>query len=193
MDEVFKIFPLIHSLTTSRQALTVATKDVIKEFRDDGVIYLELRSTPKSTSEMSKREYVETVIDGILQSSRDSGIVVKLMLSVDRRQSIEESQETVDIAAADKSGVIVGIDLSGDPSVDGRNFIPVLQQARAAGLKVSVHLAEVLSGLKEVDQFLVFRPDRIGHGTYLHTDETFVEQVVSQRIPLGLKKIPLLD
>ncbi|KAK5964428.1 hypothetical protein GCK32_022472, partial [Trichostrongylus colubriformis] len=87
-----------------------------------------------------------------------------------------------------ESGVIVGIDLSGDPSVDGRHFIPVLQQARAAGLKVSVHLAEVLSGLKEVDEFLVFRPDRIGHGTYLHTDETFVVQVVSQRIPLGLKK-----
>ncbi|VDO65926.1 unnamed protein product [Haemonchus placei] len=174
-------------MTTSQEALVTATKDVIREFSNDGVVYLELRSTPKATTEMSKEEYVQAVIDGILQASRDNDIITRLLLSIDRRQTIEDAQKTVDIAVADKSGIIVGLELSGDPSVDGRKFIPVLQRARASGLKVSVHLAEVSNQLDEVDEFLAFRPDRIGHGTYLHTNEHFVDLVMEHRIPLGSK------
>ncbi|XGW08965.1 hypothetical protein V3C99_011350 [Haemonchus contortus] len=186
MNEVFKIFPLIHSLTTSQEALITATKDVIKESSDDGVVYLELRSTPKTTTEMSKEEYVQAVIDGILEASKDTDIITRLLLSIDRRQTLEDAQQTVDIAVADKSGLIVGLELSGDPSVDGRKFIPVLERARASGLKVSVHLAEVSNQLDEVDEFLAFRPDRIGHGTFLHTNEKFVNLVMKHRIPLEI-------
>ncbi|WKX95101.1 hypothetical protein Q1695_011954 [Nippostrongylus brasiliensis] len=186
MDEVFKIFPLIQSLTTTRGALITATLDVVKEFADDGVIYLELRSTPKSTTEMTKQEYVEALIEAILQSNNDGNIVTRLLLSIDRRQPVEDAVKTVDIATLDRSGMIVGVELSGDPSVDGRKFIPALQKARDAGFKVSVHLAEVDDQLEEVDEFLEFRPDRIGHGTFLHTEERFVDKVIKDRIPLEI-------
>ncbi|PIO71660.1 putative adenosine deaminase [Teladorsagia circumcincta] len=164
----------------------MATIDVIKEFSHDSVVYLELRSTPRATAEMSKKEYVEGIINGIQQASTDEKIVTRLLLSVDRRQSAEDAQETLDIAVADESGLIVGLELSGDPSVDGRKFIPLFRRARASGLKVSVHLAEVRSQLEEVDEILAFRPDRIGHGTYLHTNENFVKQVIEHRIPLEI-------
>ncbi|RCN45354.1 hypothetical protein ANCCAN_08655 [Ancylostoma caninum] len=99
---VFKIFPLIQSLTTSREAVKTATIDVIKEFADDGVIYLELRSTPRATSEMSKQAYIGALIEGIVQGSRDYGLVTRLLLSIDRRQSVEEAEHTVEMAAAER-------------------------------------------------------------------------------------------
>ncbi|EYC36590.1 hypothetical protein Y032_0879g2826 [Ancylostoma ceylanicum] len=186
MQEVFKIFPLIQSLTTSREAVKTATIDVVREFAEDGVVYLELRSTPRATSEMTKRAYIEALIDGIDEGSREHGLVTRLLLSIDRRQSVEEAEHTVDMAAAEPSGLIVGIELSGNPSIDGRKFLPVLQRARKLGLKVSVHLAEVADQLDEVEEFLLFRPDRIGHGTYLHTQDRYIDVMLQNRIPLEI-------
>ncbi|KAL6736232.1 hypothetical protein Aduo_006610 [Ancylostoma duodenale] len=186
MEEVFKIFPLIQSLTISREAVKTATIDVIREFAEDGVVYLELRSTPRATSEMSKQEYIEALIDGVVEGSRDYGLVTRLLLSIDRRQSVEEAEHTVEMAAAEPSGLIVGVELSGNPSIDGRKFLPVLQRARKSGLKVSVHLAEVTDQLDEVEEFLIFRPDRIGHGTYLHTQERYIDLMLQHRIPLEI-------
>ncbi|KJH47312.1 putative adenosine deaminase [Dictyocaulus viviparus] len=200
MEEVFKIFPLIHSLTTTRNSIITAnylfdsilfivikvTKDVIKEFSDDGVIYLELRSTPRASAELSKEQYVEAIVDGIIEASKESMTVTRLLLSIDRGQSFESAEETVRLAATDKSGLIVGIDLSGNPSLDGRKFLPLLQKARESGLKVAVHLAEVDHQLDEVNDFLEFKPDRIGHGTFLHTQEASVKTIVREKIPLEI-------
>ncbi|EPB74039.1 putative adenosine deaminase [Ancylostoma ceylanicum] len=176
------------SLTTSREAVKTATIDVVREFAEDGVVYLELRSTPRATSEMTKRAYIEALIDGkgIDEGSREHGLVTRLLLSIDRRQSVEEAEHTVDMAAAEPSGLIVGIELSGNPSIDGRKFLPVLQRARKLGLKVSVHLAEVADQLDEVEEFLLFRPDRIGHGTYLHTQDRYIDVMLQNRIPLEI-------
>lgn len=41
------MFQIIHQVTTSPEDILMVTKDVIKEFADDGVKYLELRSTPR--------------------------------------------------------------------------------------------------------------------------------------------------
>ncbi|XP_064148135.1 adenosine deaminase-like protein isoform X2 [Loxodonta africana] len=47
LQECFQMFQLIHQLTTSPEDILMVTKDVIKEFAEDGVKYLELRSTPR--------------------------------------------------------------------------------------------------------------------------------------------------
>lgn len=50
-------------MTVTPEAIFHATYNTIKEFQDDNVIYLELRSTPRAIPEkMSKQEYVEAII-----------------------------------------------------------------------------------------------------------------------------------
>ena len=62
----FEEFKLVHSLTTSPVAIYTAACDVIQEFFEDNVIYLELRSTPRAVEGyMTKEEYVEAVISAI--------------------------------------------------------------------------------------------------------------------------------
>ncbi|KAL7130245.1 hypothetical protein ABFS83_13G121500 [Erythranthe nasuta] len=65
--EVFKLFDLIHILTTDHKIVTRMTREVIEDFADDNVVYLELRTTPKNNDSkgMSKRSYMEAVLEGI--------------------------------------------------------------------------------------------------------------------------------
>jgi len=59
----FKVFDIAHALTVTPQAVFTATCDVIKEFHEDNVIYLELRSTPRAVKDsMTKTEYLEAII-----------------------------------------------------------------------------------------------------------------------------------
>nr|CAD7447186.1 unnamed protein product [Timema bartmani] len=67
LQECFQMFSVAHSLTSSPAALFKATRDVIHEFSEDGVVYLELRSTPRQVpGTMTKTQYIQAIIDAIL-------------------------------------------------------------------------------------------------------------------------------
>lgn len=174
----------------------VAT-DVIKEFAADGVKYLELRSTPREekTTGLSKRKYIETVIQAIRRCKEEGvDIDVRFLVAIDRRNGSQVAMETVQLAEEfllSSDGLVIGIDLSGDPTVGhGRDLIPALQRAKNSGLKLSLHLSEVLSQHDETDLLLNIPPDRIGHGTFLHPEmggsQKLVDKVVQNKIPLEL-------
>ncbi|KAF6716858.1 Adenosine deaminase-like protein [Oryzias melastigma] len=102
--------------------------------------------------------------------------------------------ETVKLAEEfmlSSDGLVVGIDLSGDPTVGhGKHFLPALERAKNCGLKLSLHLSEVQSQREESELLLNLPPDRIGHGTFLHPEmggsQSLVDKVVKNRIPLEL-------
>lgn len=47
LGECFALFELVHTLTTTHEAMTRLTREAMEDFRADGVMYLELRTTPK--------------------------------------------------------------------------------------------------------------------------------------------------
>ena len=97
------------------------TYDVIHEFAEENVKYLELRTTPREVTAtgMTKESYIESVLKAIEDCSKEGlDIVVRLLLAIDRRNSVDVAKRTVELA--DKysrlsGGIVVGIDLSGDP------------------------------------------------------------------------------
>ncbi|XP_043557098.1 adenosine deaminase-like protein [Chiloscyllium plagiosum] len=197
MDECFDMFKVIHQLTVSIEDIFMVAKEVIKEFAADGVKYLELRSTPReeSTTGMTKKSYVEAIIEAIKQCKQEGvDIDVKFLLSIDRRRGPVVAMETVKLAEeffASTDGLIVGVDLSGDPAVEhAKNYIAPLQAARNIGLKLAVHMAEIPHQNEEVELFLGLPPDRIGHGTFLHPEvggsEYLVDIIVKHQIPIEL-------
>lgn len=144
---------------------------------------------------MTKKGYIETVIRAIQQcKDEDLDIDVRFLVAIDRRNGAEVAMETVALAEQfllSSDGLVVGLDLSGDPTVgDGKSLLPALERAKNSGLKLSLHLSEVPSQREETDFLLNLPPDRIGHGTFLHPEvggsQNLVDKVLKNNIPLEL-------
>ena len=93
---------------------------LLSEFAADNVRYLELRTTlrPKEVSGFGKEEYLLTVLDEIDRTLQElNTIVVRLVVSVDRRQTLEDALDTMELAHKHRQRGIVGVDLCGDPTV----------------------------------------------------------------------------
>ncbi|XP_067090147.1 adenosine deaminase-like protein [Osmerus mordax] len=197
LEECFQVFKVIHQLVDSEEDILMVAKDVIKEFADDGVKYLELRSTPREEKNtgLTKKNYVETIIEAIHQCKKEGvDTEVRFLVAVDRRNGTEVAMETVKLAEEfmlSTSGLVVGLDLSGDPTVGhGKDLLPALEKAKHSGLKLALHMSEVPSQMEESDLLLNIPPHRIGHGTFLHPEmggsQSLVDKVQKNNIPLEL-------
>ncbi|KAJ7712364.1 Metallo-dependent hydrolase [Mycena metata] len=172
--DFFDLFPGIYALTSDPASLRRATRTVLAQFLDGPTpqcAYLELRSTPRETAQMSKLEYVQTVLDEV---ERYPKARVALIVSLDRRMSVEVARECVQIASRLKSEGrrVVGVDLCGDPKAgDMSLFAEHFAQAKQAGLGVTLHIAETLDNpADEILQLLSYSPDRLGHATFLNDE-----------------------
>ncbi|CAJ0745436.1 6026_t:CDS:2, partial [Entrophospora sp. SA101] len=143
--DFFEIFKLVYQLIDDEESLEYITKSIILDFENDGVKYLELRSTPRKNENngMTKESYVKTIIYTIQKLSTTSKIIVRLILSIDRSITLEEAIETVDLAIKYKELGVVGVDLCGNPS---KGHFDILKQAfikaQNNGLKVTLHFGE---------------------------------------------------
>ena len=73
-------------------------------------------------------------------------MLVRLLISIDRSKSLEENEETVELALGvrTRSKVIVGIDLSGNPSKGNFvSFLPILKKCSESGMFITIHTAEI--------------------------------------------------
>lgn len=99
------------------------TSDVVKEFAADNVRYLELRTTPRDVpaTRMTKSSHIASVVAAINAAvAAEKNIVVRLLLAIDRQMCPADVDETLKLAEAygcHSDGIVVGLDLSGDPAV----------------------------------------------------------------------------
>ncbi|KAI6108752.1 Metallo-dependent hydrolase [Pisolithus croceorrhizus] len=148
--------------------------------------YIELRTTPRATAHMSRYTYLTTVLDEVEKFSADQAA---LIVSIDRRMSEADAKECVDLAIALRTAGrrVVGLDLCGDPAKgDVATFEKHFKRGKDAGLGVTLHIAEVgvvylhdstaclevivqakTSTTAESLALLDWRPDRLGHATFL--------------------------
>ena len=175
LEQGFEYFAQIHAITTHLPHVERITREAIEDFAKENVIYVELRTTPKTRPEkgVTKETYMEAVLAGrhaFYEQHPDAAIIVRLLLSIDRRESAKEAMETVHLARRLQSQGIVGIDLSGDPLL-GRfeDWKESLSVARSAGLKLTFHAGEVVDPA-ETRSLVHFCPDRLGHAWILPPD-----------------------
>ncbi|GMI47501.1 hypothetical protein TrCOL_g4769 [Triparma columacea] len=170
LSECFEIFPLIHLAVSTSSALRRVVRETLSDFESDNVIYLELRTTPRTldSGSVGKREYVDLVLSEMKKWVEDKGtrLIPRLIISIDRSRGVEEARENMDIAKElFKMGhdYVVGVDLGGNPTKGTfKEFKGLLEEVRTAGMKVTVHAGEV-DNLEEVNDIVAFRPDRLGH------------------------------
>ncbi|KAI0825269.1 Metallo-dependent hydrolase [Trametes gibbosa] len=215
IDDFFGLFPAIYAITATPAALRRATRAVLDFFLAEDAMaaavaagtegcaqaaYLELRSTPRETPAMTRMRYVETVLDEVERFPPERAA---LIVSLDRRMDSRTAAECVECAVSLRSAGrrVVGVDLCGDPKAGNMDeFADHFRKAKAAGLGVTLHIAEVPDCPPgETLRLLSYKPDRLGHATFLdddakkivHTDEMCVEICLTSN--LLCKTVPTLD
>jgi adenosine deaminase len=172
----FQIFnEYIYNLINDGESIAYATRSVVDDFQQDGVRYLELRTTPRSIPDagISRAEYVDIVLGALTQyhsaqlisGVHDKDLIeVHLILSIDRTMTAPEADEIVTLAAKYRRPStpppptpsskpppipppsILAIDLCGNPLKGNITlFTPSFHHAKTLGLHTTVHFAEVPS------------------------------------------------
>ncbi|EER97681.1 hypothetical protein BDA96_02G425800 [Sorghum bicolor] len=212
LPECFKLFDLFHILTTDHDTVTRIAKEVVEDFAAENVVYLEIRTTPKNNEAkgMTKRSYMDAVIKGLKEveavdvalfdsnfrtnetlnsklldgDAKKKKIYVRLLLSIDRRETASAALDTVNLAMEMKDQGVIGIDLSGNPVVgEWETYLPALQHAKNLGIPITIHCGEV-ANRKEIQAVLDFCPQRLGHVCCLNDVEW--EKLKSLMIPVEI-------
>ena len=146
ISDFFNLFPAIYALIATSASLARVTSAVLSLFLDGEhpqCQYLELRTTPKETNEMTREKYLRVVLRELARYGKEKA---GLIVSLDRTMGEEVMQECIGIAKKLKAEGehVVGVDLCGDPMAGNVEvFRKYFEDARAVGLGVTLHVAEV--------------------------------------------------
>lgn len=182
-----------------RNNIIEGVKSICKQYANDNVRYVELRTSLKRIREGEDfKPYLDAVIDGILEGEKENNIQMNLLLSLRRSTSMKDCEETLRLAlnhkppGIEQEGMdytrckVVGLDLSGS-SVDGDGIhaIETLQQAKKAGFPIAIHIGESIQEKIDQQQMEMYglNPQRVGHAVHLHDRKLLTEKQVIEFCP----------
>jgi adenosine deaminase len=144
-------------------------------YRSQGITTLELRFNPMKRNRGGERDLDHIILAAVRGVDRASleypQVRAGLILMMDRTFTERQNAIIVEKAIAWAPRGIVGIDIAGPrPGGDRypyRGLAVLVEEARAAGLGVTIHVGEegAEHGIEEIGEVVEsLRPDRIGHG-----------------------------
>jgi adenosine deaminase len=151
-------------------------------YRSQGITTFELRFNPMKRNRGGERDLDHIILAAIRGLDRASleypQVRAGLILMMDRTFTEQQNSVIVEKAIRWAPRGIVGIDIAG-PRPGGARYdygqvAPMVEEARSAGLGVTIHVGEEGGdmGREEIGQVVeVLRPDRIGHGILAAGDE----------------------
>src|SRR5437762_4679266 len=166
-------------------------------YRSQGITTLELRFNPMKRNRGGERDLDHIILAAVRGLDRASleypHVRAGLILMMDRTFSAEQNMVIVEKAIGWAPRGIVGVDIAG-PRPDGlrydyRQVAPMVEEAREAGLGVTIHVGEEGgdTGRAEIAEVVeVLRPDRIGHGILAAGDPELMGAIVDAGIVLEI-------
>src|SRR5256714_155364 len=144
-------------------------------YRSQGITTLELRFNPMKRNRGGERDLDHIILAAVRGLDRASleypQVRAGLILMMDRTFTAELNAIVVEKAIRWAARGVVGVDIAGPrpggTRYDYRQVAPMVEEARAAGLGVTIHVGEEGGdmGREEIGEVVdVLRPDRIGHG-----------------------------
>jgi adenosine deaminase len=144
-------------------------------YRSQRITTLELRFNPMKRNRGGERDLDHIIMAALRGLDRASleypQVRAGLILMMDRTFTNRQNEVIVEKAIRYAPRGVVGVDIAG-PRPGGeryryRELAPLVEEARAAGLGVTIHVGEEGEehGIAEIEEVVeTLRPDRIGHG-----------------------------
>src|SRR6478735_6463934 len=195
LDQIYHWTELIQSspLAVERSVHTA----IGGAYRSQGITTLELRFNPMKRNRGGERDLDHIIMAASRGLDRASleypQVRAGLILMMDRTFDERQNAIIVEKAIRYASRGIVGIDIAG-PRPGGERYrysalAPLVEEARAAGLGVTIHVGEEGGdhGIEEIGEVVeTLRPDRIGHGILAARQPELMAAIREQEIVLEI-------
>src|ERR671911_1206509 len=180
LDQIYKWTELIQSSPLAVERSVHAA--IGGAYRSQRITTLELRFNPMKRNRGGERDLDHIIMAAIRGLDRASleypRVRAGLILMMDRTFTREQNEVIVEKAIRYSDRGVVGVDIAG-PRPDGgrypyRDLAPLVEEARAAGLGITIHVGEEggQNGIEEIGEVVEhLRPERIGHGILAAQDE----------------------
>src|SRR5213080_1539004 len=198
LDALDRIYHLTELIQSSPLAVERSVHGAIGgAYRSQGITTLELRFNPMKRNRGGERDLDHIILAAIRGLDRASleypQVRAGLILMMDRTFSARQNEIIVEKAIGWASRGIVGVDIAGPrpggTRYDYRQVQPMVEEARAAGLGVTIHVGEEGGemGREEIGEVVeVLRPDRIGHGILAAGDDELMSALREAEVVLEI-------
>src|SRR6201993_3840784 len=189
LDALDAIYHWTELIQSSPAAVEVSVHGAIGgAYRSQGITTLELRFNPMKRNRGGERDLDHIILAAIRGLDRAEleypQVRAGLILMMDRTFTEAQNAIVVEKAIRWAARGIVGVDIAG-PRPRGerypyRDLAPLVEEARAAGLGVTIHVGEEggEQGIAEIAEVVeTLAPDRIGHGILAARDPGLMREL----------------
>ncbi|HEX2906866.1 MAG TPA: adenosine deaminase [Phototrophicaceae bacterium] len=190
-------FATLRQFFRSPEVIQRVTREAVADAAADNVRYFELRFTPPALSNIIKCSYEEVigwVCAAAAAAAQEHQIQVRLIVSVNRHESLQIGEKVLQAALAYRDAGVVALDLAGNENqYPAHPFYDLFGQAKAAGLGITIHAGE-WSGAAGVREALTcLHADRIGHGVRSLEDPELLAELIERGTALEVCPSSNLD
>src|SRR6266513_2364637 len=198
LDSLDRIYHLTELIQSSPLAVERSVHAAIGgAYRSQRITTPELRFNPMKRNRGGERDLDHIILAAIrgldIASLEYPQVRAGLLLMMDRTFTAEQNSIIVEKAIRWAARGIVGVDIAG-PRIDGARYdysqvAPMVEEARGAGLGVTIHVGEEGGdvGREEIGEVVeALRPDRIGHGILAAGDPDLMAALRESEIVLEI-------
>jgi len=167
LKSFLKKFEVIGKIFQSGPVISDLTYWVVCNAALDNVIYLELRFSPVYMAAeygLNLEEVVSSVIEGVRRAQSDTGVLVSVILIIERQLGSVAAKKIVKLADKFKKD-IAAVDLANDElNFPPAPFADVFRQIKDLGLGITIHAGEAGDPENVAVSIKRLHASRIGHG-----------------------------
>ena len=172
-------FNVIRRFFCAPDVIRRVAREAVEDAAADNVKYMEMRLTPNALAKLRRFSFNDVVLwtwEGVKEGQQGKDIQVRLILSMNRHESVIEGERTLRVAIDFRDRGVVGLDLAGQEAGFPANpFFGLFAEAYKAGLGITVHAGEWHGPRNIRDAIELMHAHRIGHGVRIVEDNKVVQ------------------
>ncbi|MEQ8672326.1 MAG: adenosine deaminase [Aggregatilineales bacterium] len=188
MQNFLSKFKTIRQFFLSKEVISRIAREAVIDAAQDNIKYMELRFTPVALVAMSKAKIsdaVTWVCDAVEQATSEYDVDVRLIVSMNRHESLQIGEQAVDAAIAHMDRGVVAVDLAGrEEHFPASLFRSLFHRAQDAELNVTIHAGEWEGAQSIWDAVGNLGATRVGHGVRVLEDYGVLTILAQQGVVL---------
>lgn len=180
-------FLKVQDLFTSVDDFDLVFSDLKDYIIENGLAYAEVFFAPSAFVKkgFAYADIMENFDRNIKKIKKETGVDVKVLVDVSRTFGLENAEKNLDLLLSKRIDAVIGIGLGGAESKGPcKDFGPVFERARKAGLITVAHAGEDVGPESIWDAINVLHAARIGHGITAIQDEKLMDSLKESQLPL---------